>query len=71
MPKTKIQSKKRGQPAKAAEDRHSKSICCWLTEESKERITRAAQAAGDAAGHWLGKVGDEAARRALAALGLS
>ena len=62
---------KKGRPAKPANEQRKHCISVWLDANGKERIKKAASAAGDASGRWLGKVGDDAARKALAALGMS
>ena len=62
---------KKGRPAKPEAEHRKHCISVWLDADGKARIERAARGAGDASGRWLGKVGDEAARRALAAMGMS
>ena len=62
---------KKGRPTPPASEKRKHCISVWLDSDGKERIQRAAKSAGDASGRWLGKVGDEAARRALAAMGMS
>jgi hypothetical protein len=63
--------KKKGRPEKPENEQRKHCISVWLDADGKERIKKAAKSAGDASGRWLGKVGDEAARRALAAMGMS
>jgi len=60
----------RGRPRKPEANKRKHSISVWLEADAKERIEKAAAGAGDPTGRWLGKVGDDAARRALASLGI-
>jgi len=55
-------TKKRGAPPKPAKARKEAHVTCWMTEEQKALMTRAAEKAGDAVGTWLRKVGERAAR---------
>jgi uncharacterized protein (DUF1778 family) len=57
--------KRRGAPPKPPKDKKDAHITCWMTDEQKALMVRAAEAQGDAPGTWLRKAGESAARSQL------
>lgn len=57
--------KRMGAPPKPSKEKKKAHITCWMTEDQKALIERAAKQDGDPPGPWLRKAGERAARAKL------